>query len=391
MANEFKIKAGLLLGAPTTQPVTSIQDTSISITTDASSLLVTGKAIYDFHTANAGSSVSFGSQYQIPTVNSATNDFDYTVDFAFNGKSLKMADPSNNIIISDSLRTPHPSMTWNIIMGKLAGNSLSGESGYNTLIGSYVAPTLSLGKFNALFGNGAGTGLQHGNYNTIIGHEAAFQMLDASLNVIIGSQAGHSEMGSSKLYIDSKSDQSSDSSTSLIYGEFDGTRKFKVNAGTIEFNGLPSAQKSKALYFDTVTNRISYGDVSSGPTPTEYWTLDGSILSPTDDTVNVELSAIQIGTDAGTVVVMDMDVSSATTGTEESYSFNIDGSTVAKVYGKAVTGGALSEIGFVVETAQYMGNPNTNGSWRFYPDSNGDLVFEKRIAGTWTEKGKFTE
>jgi len=86
-----------------------------------------------------------------------------------------------------------------------------------------------------------------------------------------------------------------------------------------------------------------------------------------------------------------MDVSSATTGTEESYAFNIDGSTVAKVYGNAQTGGTLNEIGWVVETAQYMGDPQTNGSWRFYPDSNGDLVFEKRISGTWTEKGKFTE
>lgn len=48
MAGEFKIKTGLLLGAAPTQSVTSIKDTSISITTDASSILVTGKAIYDF-------------------------------------------------------------------------------------------------------------------------------------------------------------------------------------------------------------------------------------------------------------------------------------------------------------------------------------------------------
>src|SRR6056297_1165383 len=48
MAGEFKIKTGLLLGPTPTQSVTSIRDTSTSITTDASSILVTGKAVYDF-------------------------------------------------------------------------------------------------------------------------------------------------------------------------------------------------------------------------------------------------------------------------------------------------------------------------------------------------------
>ncbi|GAG29462.1 unnamed protein product, partial [marine sediment metagenome] len=49
MAGEFKIKTGLILGVPSTsQPVNSIKDTSISIVADASSILATGKAVYDF-------------------------------------------------------------------------------------------------------------------------------------------------------------------------------------------------------------------------------------------------------------------------------------------------------------------------------------------------------
>jgi len=48
MANEFKIKNGLILGPLPSQPVISIQDTSASIVADASSILVTGKAIYDY-------------------------------------------------------------------------------------------------------------------------------------------------------------------------------------------------------------------------------------------------------------------------------------------------------------------------------------------------------
>jgi hypothetical protein len=53
MANEFKIKNGLILGSSPSQPVISIQDTSISIVADASSILVTGKAIYDYTNAFA--------------------------------------------------------------------------------------------------------------------------------------------------------------------------------------------------------------------------------------------------------------------------------------------------------------------------------------------------
>jgi hypothetical protein len=36
----------------------------------------------------------------------------------------------------------------------------------------------------------------------------------------------------------------------------------------------------------------------------------------------------------------------------------------------------------------YFGDETTDGSWRFYIDVN-DLVFETRVAGTWTEKTRF--
>jgi hypothetical protein len=48
MAGEFKIKTGLILGATPTVPVFSIQNASTSIVIDASDILVTAKAIYDF-------------------------------------------------------------------------------------------------------------------------------------------------------------------------------------------------------------------------------------------------------------------------------------------------------------------------------------------------------
>ena len=157
----------------------------------------------------------------------------------------------------------------------------------------------------------------------------------------------------------------------------------------VSVGGLGAAQDGSALVYNHAQAVWEYGVAGGGG---DYWTLDGSTLVPTDDTVDVKLGEINVDTDAGAVTLVDMEVTSTpVAGTEESYAFNIDGSTVAKIWSEADSAGTLQEYGFVVETAQYMGDPNTNGSWRFYPDSNGDLVFEKRISGTWTEKGKFTE
>lgn len=49
MANEFKIKNGLLIEASSNSvPVIAIRNASTEITSDASSILSTAKAIYDY-------------------------------------------------------------------------------------------------------------------------------------------------------------------------------------------------------------------------------------------------------------------------------------------------------------------------------------------------------
>ena len=37
-----------------------------------------------------------------------------------------------------------------------------------------------------------------------------------------------------------------------------------------------------------------------------------------------------------------------------------------------------------------MGDPATDGSWRFYVDGSSNLTFEKRVGGLWTFGGQFT-
>jgi len=158
----------------------------------------------------------------------------------------------------------------------------------------------------------------------------------------------------------------------------------------VSVGGLGSAQDGSSLVWNNSLSKWTYGPGGGGGG--DYWELDGSTLIPKDPTVDVKLGKIEVDEDAGAVSLVGMSVTSTpTAGTEESYSFDIDGSAIAKVWGEADGAGALQKTGFVVKTYQYMGEPNTNGSWRFFVSSSGDLVFEKRISGTWTEKGKFTE
>lgn len=37
------------------------------------------------------------------------------------------------------------------------------------------------------------------------------------------------------------------------------------------------------------------------------------------------------------------------------------------------------------------GNATTDGSWRFYAHLSGDLIFETRVSGVWTEKSRITK
>ena len=100
--------------------------------------------------------------------------------------------------------------------------------------------------------------------------------------------------------------------------------EFKIKTGLLigaSTNAAVSAIKDTSISITSdassllVTGKAIY-DFHTANVPSSYWTLDGSLLVPTDDSVDVQLSAIQVGTDAGTVIVIDMDVSSATVGTE---------------------------------------------------------------------------
>lgn len=114
------------------------------------------------------------------------------------------------------------------------------------------------------------------------------------------------------------------------------------------------------------------------------WKVENDLMSPTDSNVNLELGSINIAEDAGEVTLVDMEVTgTATAGTIESYSLDIDNSPVAKIYGRSNGIDGVTDRSFVVETQyQYMGDPETDGTWRFGVQGV-SLVFQRRESGIW--------
>jgi len=92
----------------------------------------------------------------------------------------------------------------------------SNSSDYNCVFGYRAAWSLDGGDNNILMGNGVATALTTGSQNTIIGDNAGDTISTHSGNVLIGYAAGANLAASNRLYI-----ENSNSSSPLVYGEFD--------------------------------------------------------------------------------------------------------------------------------------------------------------------------
>jgi len=103
----------------------------------------------------------------------------------------------------------------NVFSGYRAGHYNTTGS-YNTFLGDMAGRSNSTGDGNIFLGSGAGYYNSTGSFNTFLGIDAGRGNIDGSSNVFLGREAGSNEAGSNKLYI-----ENSDSSSPLIYGEFD--------------------------------------------------------------------------------------------------------------------------------------------------------------------------
>ncbi len=128
-----------------------------------------------------------------------------------------------------------PNNNENTFLGEEAGyetttgakNTYIGyEAGYlneegidNAFIGYRAGTANTSGNYNTFLGSEAGLVSFGGDNNVYIGYQAGLGNIIGNSNIFIGYQAGSSEVGSDKLYI-----ENSNSSSPLIYGEFNNNR-----------------------------------------------------------------------------------------------------------------------------------------------------------------------
>ncbi len=133
----------------------------------------------------------------------------------------------------------------NIAIGYNAGkNTTSGD--YNTFIGRSAGYINSTGSYNIAIGRNAGYKLGTGTHNVILGRDAGYNHT-GNYSVFIGYQAGYYEINDNRLYI-----ENSNSTTPLIYGEFDND-KVQIN-GSLNINGvytLPTTNGSNGQVLTT--------------------------------------------------------------------------------------------------------------------------------------------
>lgn len=127
----------------------------------------------------------------------------------------------------------------NICIGNMAGESFTGSS-QNVFIGGYAGNACTTSR-NTLVGSLSMYRNTTGNHNVTLGAETGYNNLSGSGNIFLGYQTGYNETGSNKLYIDN-----SNSSTPLIYGEFD-NNMIKVN-GNLTSEEITTTNDTPGVY-----------------------------------------------------------------------------------------------------------------------------------------------
>ncbi len=103
---------------------------------------------------------------------------------------------------------------YNTFVGFGTGRANSGSR--NTFLGNYAGYAHTAGNNNTFLGGSAGYANTTGGYNTFVGYRSGYANATGLGNVFLGFGAGYTEKGSNRLYI-----ANSDTTTPLIYGEFD--------------------------------------------------------------------------------------------------------------------------------------------------------------------------
>jgi hypothetical protein len=137
----------------------------------------------------------------------------------------------HNIFVGANTGNNIDAGTYNNFVGTNAGYYIS-NGNYNNFLGDETGYNTTTGNGNLFLGDWAGRDNEDGSDNVYLGRQSGLTNISGSGNVFLGHNAGYYESGSNRLYI---SNDSSDNTTALIYGEFD-TKNVQVN-GNFTVNG----------------------------------------------------------------------------------------------------------------------------------------------------------
>jgi len=196
---------------------------------------------YSGHNNTKGSyNVAIGNQALNSNVTNNMNTAIGSNAMQYAGNGSNRLEVQNTAIGFEALRgstTPsnNTGMANTAIGARSMQNSTSGNG--NTAVGYFSLNKNSTGANNVTVGYQSSKLNTSGSNNVALGYRTLHQNIGGNGNVAIGYQAGYNETGSNKLYI-----ENSNSTTPLIYGEFDNDL-LRIN-GTLDINNayqLPTA------------------------------------------------------------------------------------------------------------------------------------------------------
>jgi len=360
--------------------------------------------------------VSLGTDNQIPFMTGSSN-FAYSSEFTWNGSVLRATNSSGGTAIG-----LNASATNGLALGANAtqsngdsmavGDGASATGNRSSAVGpSSTAPggnslalgdgadalsnkSIAIGQNSQVSAEGAiliGSIASGNNINNLAN---SFKLMwDGSTGFQTGMTMGTQVMVSDnpETNLTSTADGAIvyDSSFNKFMGRTSGAwAELGGGGGSASLEGLTDVSILDASIHESLTWNP---DTSVWENVKKAWYVDSSLVQLVNDQYDVQLGSIQIEPDAGVVTLVDMGISATPpVNTEESYTFDIAGNTIAKVWSLADGVGDASVTGFVVDAdALYFNDPQTNDSWRMRVTlGDASLVFEKRLAGVWTYQGE---
>ena len=297
------------------------------------------------------------------TVIAYIDNRDFVFDASRNRLGIGIADPSYNLDISGTAKITNQLLVGNVTTSSLtfdvvgdtriqSDNIRFGTTAGNTSQGSYaIAIGFNAGAYTQLTGAvsiGVNTGQTAQGANAVAIGASAGQATQGGHSVAIGYLAGQTRQGEHAVAIGREAGAFEQGTYSIAIGYYAGrTGQFQnsivLNATNIDLNssanGLfiapirattPTMAISKALYYDTTTNEVLYGDISGGGGGgTNYWTLTGN------DIYNNNSGNVGIGTTSS--IVYKLDVSGETRIQSTNIRYGVQaGQTNQSLYGIAV-------------------------------------------------------